>query len=331
MTAEDTVEPWPYILLLLLGVAVAESVVADGYLRPSAPQRDEREGSGMNTREQLNQYLRGLEKRMRWMAVSKGAAVAAGVALGATLALVLITNALAFSSTSMTVARVVLFIALAAALGFALVIPLLRLNRRKAAGRAETSFPEFQERLLTYVERSESARSDARPAGHGHHVRRRQTQPGTSRPAKSIFALATSAGAAGAVLLWLILAGPGFLGYGASLLWAGSPRAGAGKFYDITVQPGNKLIRRKSDQVVTAQLTFEAPQVRLFARYASTAKWEEAQMVPRNGTSYEFLFAGLPEPVEYYVEASGVKSKTYKLDVVDLPGIKHIKITYHFP
>ncbi len=24
-------------------------------------------------------------------------------------------------------------------------------------------------------------------------------------------------------------------------------------------------------------------------------------------------------------------SKTYKLDVVDLPGIKHIKVTYHFP
>ena len=54
-------------------------------------------------------------------------------------------------------------------------------------------------------------------------------------------------------------------------------------------------------------------------------------MVPRNGTSYEFLFAGVPEPVEYYVEASGVKSKTYKLDVVDLPGIKHIKVTYHYP
>ena len=55
----------------------------------------------------------------------------------------------------MTVARVVLFVALAAAVGFALVIPLMHLNRRKAAGRAETSFPEFQERLLTYVERSE--------------------------------------------------------------------------------------------------------------------------------------------------------------------------------
>ena len=52
---------WPYILLLLLGVAVAESVVADGFLRPSAPQREElKTGGGMNTRDQLNQYLQGL-------------------------------------------------------------------------------------------------------------------------------------------------------------------------------------------------------------------------------------------------------------------------------
>ena len=72
----------------------------------------------MNTRDQLNQYLQGLEKRLRWLAVSKGAAIAAGVALGATLALVLITNALAFSSTSMTVARVVLFLALGRRVGF---------------------------------------------------------------------------------------------------------------------------------------------------------------------------------------------------------------------
>src|SRR4029079_496710 len=77
---------------------------------------------------------------------------------------------------------------------------------------------------------------------------------------------------------------------------------------------------------------FEAGQVRLLAKYKSAAKWEEALMVPRaGGSQFEFLFAGLPEPVEYYVEASGVKSKTYKLDVVDLPGIKHIKVTYHFP
>src|SRR5947208_1876492 len=110
----------------------------------------------MNTREQLNVYLRGVESRLRLLVVSRGAAMALGVALGATLALVLITNALAFSATSMLLARVVLFVALAVALGFGLVLPLMGLNQRRSAGKAEAACPEFQERLLTYVERRDT-------------------------------------------------------------------------------------------------------------------------------------------------------------------------------
>ncbi|MGA3188029.1 MAG: hypothetical protein ABSF22_13040, partial [Bryobacteraceae bacterium] len=268
------------------------------------------------------------------LTVSKGIAIALGVALVATLGLVWFTNALAFSSTSITIARVVLFLALAAALGFALVLPLLRLNRNRTADRAESTFPEFNQRLLTFIERGEARdpmlellASDAVSVAN-------KTEPERVAPRKNIFAFATAGGAAGAVLLWLILAGPGFLGYGSSLLWAGLPKGINGaNFYDIMVEPGNKLVRRKSDQMITATLTgFQAPQVRLFARYKSTSKWEEASMLPRSsGTAYEFLFAALPEPVEYYVEAAGVKSKTFKLDVADLPGIKNIKVTYHYP
>ena len=52
----------------------------------------------MSTRDQLNLYLRGLESRLRLLTWSRGAAIACGVALGATIALVLITNAYAFSA-----------------------------------------------------------------------------------------------------------------------------------------------------------------------------------------------------------------------------------------
>ena len=287
----------------------------------------------MSTRDQLNQYLRGLEQRLRFLVVSRGVAIALGVALGATLALVLITNAFAFSATSMVWARVTLFVALAVALGFALVIPLLQLNRRRAATRAEAACPEFQERLLTYVERADL--NDPMLDLLAMDTLERAPQAPAARviPHKSIFAFATSAGAAGAVLLWLILAGPGFLGYGSALLWAGPSKIGpSGGYYSITVEPGSKLIRRKSDQMISATLSgFQAPLVKLMARYKSSSKWEEAPMAPRNGTAYEFLFAALPEPVEYYVEAAGVRSPTYKLDVIDLPSITHIKVVYQFP
>src|SRR5580658_5467686 len=288
----------------------------------------------MNTRDQLNHYLRGLETRLRWLTVSKGVAIALGVALGATLSMVWFTNALAFSSNSITIARVVLFLALAGALGFALVLPLLRLNQHKTVKRAESTFPEFNQRLLTYIERGESRDPMLDLLAKDAFSVANKTEPERVAPRKNIFAFATAGGFAGAALLWMILAGPGFLGYGSSLLWAGLPKGLNGvNFYDIVVDPGNKLVRRKADQIITATLTgFQAPQVRLFARYKSASKWEEAAMVPRSsGTAYEFLFAALPEPVEYYVEAAGVKSKTFKLDVADLPGIKNIKVTYHFP
>src|SRR5882724_9560691 len=108
----------------------------------------------MNSRERVNHYLTLLESRLRWQVILKGAAIALGVALGATVALVILTNALAFSSTSVIFARVALFISLATALGMALVLPLLALNRRRTAGRAEQAYPQFEERLVTYVERA---------------------------------------------------------------------------------------------------------------------------------------------------------------------------------
>ena len=288
----------------------------------------------MNTRDQLNHYLRGLETRLRWLTLSKGIAIALGVALGATLAMVWFTNALAFSDASITIARVVLFLALAAALGFALVLPLMRLNQHKTVKRAESTFPEFNQRLLTYIERGEARDPMLDLLASDAYSVANKTAPEKVAPRKNIFAFATAGGFAGAALIWLILAAPGFLGYGSSLLWAGLPKGMNGaNFYDIKVEPGNKLVRRKADQMITATLTgFQAPQVRLFARYKTASKWEEAAMVPRSsGSAYEFLFAALPEPVEYYVEAAGVKSKTFKLDVADLPGIKNIKVTYHYP
>ena len=65
------------------------------------------------------------------------------------------------------------------------------------------------------------------------------------------------------ILVWLIAAGPGYWGYGASLFWTGSGNPGKRPLYDLVVQPGNKTIRRKSDQPISAQfLGFSAHQVR---------------------------------------------------------------------
>jgi hypothetical protein len=109
------------------------------------------------------------------------------------------------------------------------------------------------------------------------------------------------------VLAWLVAAGPGYLGYGASLLWTG-PKAAP--LYDIRVTPGDVAVRRNSDQLVTAQVIGLKPEkVQLFARYKSSGQGLGAgryaastRCLPLPGPpTYQFLFAGLPEDVEYYV------------------------------
>ena len=118
------------------------------------------------------------------------------------------------------------------------------------------------------------------------------------------------------VLVWMIAARPGFMGYGASLLWTG-PRNDVAPLYEIKVTPGDAAVRRNSDEMVTAQVIgLKTNKVNLFARYASASKWEPVAMQPparaaarllmerlwAAGT-FSFCLPGLPENVEYYVQA----------------------------
>jgi hypothetical protein len=283
----------------------------------------------------LTDYLRRVERRLRIQAFTKGAAITAAAALAFTVLAVLLANAFAFSDPSVTTARVLLFVALALALGIGLVLPLLRLNRRNAARETERKFPAFEERLLTFTERAQTNPDDPflpLLAADTLEVTR-QAEP--ARVAGSNRILSFVAGAAGSlvVLVWLGTSGPGFLGYGTSLLWGGLPKGELAPYYDISVAPGNRTVRRLADQLIGAQLKgFQAQRVRMFAKYASSSKWEQADMRPQlSGSGYEFLIAGVPESLDYYVEAGGVRSKQYRLKVVDLPGIKKLKVTYHFP
>ncbi len=287
----------------------------------------------MNALDQLNNYLQRLESRLRLLTLSKGASVATVSALVVTVFLVWIINRYAFSPASLITARILLFLSIATAIAFGIVIPLLGLNRRNAARKAEAKFPDFQERLLTLTEKSNTPAPFLELLADDAMQVARNSQPERLAPSGPIVGFVTSAGLAVAVLLWLILAGPGYLGYGTSLLWAGAPKSGVHALYDIAVTPGDRTVRRKADQLVTAQLLgFESPKVRLYAQYKGASKWEQVDMQASPGAStYEFLFSGLADNVEYYVEAGAVRSKHYNLRVVDLPSVKKIRVTYHYP
>src|SRR5258707_15855308 len=98
----------------------------------------------MNPLNGLAEYLQRIERRLRLLAVSRGVALAAGAALAFTVLGAMLANSFAFSTGSVFSARLVLFLALAGAFGGGLIVPLLRLNRHKAAREAEQHCPRFQ-------------------------------------------------------------------------------------------------------------------------------------------------------------------------------------------
>ena len=288
----------------------------------------------MSKREQLNLYIRQVQARLRVDASLRGAAVVAGVALLATVLLALILNAYAFPEKGVTPARVILFAALAAAAGTGLVWPLLRLDRRRSVDRAESGFPDFQQRLLTFSERDAKGQQDPfleLLAGDTLAVAAEAQPAALVTPARLGILFAIIAVSVG-VLSWMVAARPGYMGYGASLLWTG-PRHDVPPIYDVRVMPGNAAVRRNNDQMVTAQIVgLETSKVDLYARYQSAQSWQKVPMSPQmDGGGFQFIFTGLPENVEYYVAAGPASSKHFNFRVVDLPAVKQIAVTYRYP
>jgi hypothetical protein len=288
----------------------------------------------MSYQSELSSYIAKLQKRMRLSAWLRGAALFAGTALIVTVLLVLLLNRFAFPAHAVTAARLAIFVALAAVAVFGIVLPLVRVTTGWAVRKAEVADPALQQRLTTFQERA-SKRYDPflELLAADTLVRTRDTQPSSLVPDNRLIILGGAGLSCLFVLVWIIAAGPGYLGYGASLIWT---NANAAPLYAISVGPGDVTVRRNSDQLITTHVTRLRPgKAQLFARYQSSKVWEPAAMQVAadsgGGANYEFVFAGLPENVEYYVTAGPLVSSHFKVRVVDLPSVKDIRITYHYP
>jgi hypothetical protein len=283
----------------------------------------------MSAREDLDAYLSQLHRRARLGTLVRGGAAVAAAALVSTIAVVLLARLLLFSSGSITGARLVLLAALAVTIASGIALPLWRLTRQRAAALAEERFPQFQQRLLTYAERDRSdpflelLAADTLEIG-------RNVEPRALTPRQGLLAWLAAGTASAGVLVWLIAAAPGFMGYGAHLVWTGAPR-GPVPHYGIEVTPGDVTIRRHSDQLVTATPAgLRERDYLLYARYGASARWERVRMQPIEG-SYQFVLTDVPEDVEYYVQAGMHRSRHFVIRTVDVASIKQLSVTYHFP
>ncbi len=283
-------------------------------------------------------YVSRVHRRLRLALASRGLGATVVVALLLTLACVYVANQFAFSNSSIVSSRAILFGSLIAVLVWVLIRPILRLNRSRTAAQIEKSVPAFDGRVETLVDQTSGNNgADANPLLDllaEDTWRIAETAPtryvaGVGR----VFAYMGVAVAAFAFLFWLGHSGPGYWGYGASRLWAGWLEPGGPPLYQIVVEPGDTTIRQGTDLLVTAEtIGFESTTMQLDAKFASSVDWEQASMQRQlEGSGFEFAFVGVREPLRYYVTAGGIRSEEFEVNVVEMPHVENLKLTYHYP
>ncbi|MDH3457463.1 MAG: hypothetical protein OER90_11560 [Gemmatimonadota bacterium] len=294
-------------------------------------------------RETLLQVIRSVRRRWRFRLALRGLAIMGVAALVVFLVSSYALDQLRFTSTAIFIFRVVAYGSLAAIAVRFLVMPLFRhVSDEQVALYLEEHEPSLHGLVLSAVEFG----GDRHPEHHGTDspalIRRlveravescesidrgrRIEQPRLKRASGAL---------AGVTLLSaaVFLLRPGFVANSAPFLltpWS----AGAGMSpYRIDVAPGDTVLPRGADLRVLAQLqNFDAETVEISLKRGAAGEWTRWPMTVDEETGeLVFLVFNVDDDTEYLVEAGGVRSNLFHVEVRDLPYVDRIDLEYQFP
>ena len=286
---------------------------------------------------QLEDKIRQVRRRMRWILFAKGLALSVGL----TVAILIVAGYAAdhwnYTADALRLSRIGSLLAIVAVFGWFLVRPLLRrIPDTKLARYIEERHPEIQDRLVSAIElgQKEGEKNPLLPLLFSDAFNQvRPIEPRTLFNPREPFLSSLAASGLVCSFALLLLFGPDFLHYATIKLYADWLYPQAKSIYAIEVTPGDSQLRKGSDQLISARLLgFDSPQVNFFSRYESSGKWEKSRMEPeRKSSSFGFLFLDLSEKVHYYVQAGNVRSREFVIDVKDVPEVERVNLIYHYP
>ncbi len=243
-----------------------------------------------------------------------------------------------FSDTAILWSRILGLIGFLLILWKGILSPLLKPASLSRVSRfLEQRYPNLNDRVSTAVEVSKPD-SEIDPAVRDLVERDAYRQLKQTRQPRFYWPRISGASlivAAIAVLLFsgLYLGGPTEFAYSISKLLGSWADPDQPPLYEVLVTPGNATVGEHGDLKISATLVgFDAREVTLNALYENQPQWESVQMFPETNTGeHTFLFFDIREPIDYYVEAEGIRSGEFRIEVSDVPRVTKVKITLQFP
>jgi len=286
---------------------------------------------------ELVSVIHDVRRRWRMKLALRGAALTA-----ACLALVLIGSAIVlqwmrFTAESIFGFRVFLAAAAALLAYVFFVRPLMRrVSDEQVAMYLEEHEPSLEAAIISAVEAERAGLSKESPALVRKLVasaveKCRGIEDGR-RVERDLFRRYSGAlGGVVAIAALIFLLGPAYMRHALSALLVISRSVEAAAPYRIEVTPGHSTIPRGADQPISAKLFgFQSDQAVLMIRKSQTAAFERVPLI-RTEDKYEGTLFDVAAPIEYFVEAVGVRSPVYTIKVADMPYVQKLELEYHFP
>jgi hypothetical protein len=294
-------------------------------------------------RDVLLSLVRGVRTRWRWKVVARSLTVLLGAGVGTILVAAYGLEQFRFSPAAIITARIVTYLVLAGLGWFFFVRPLARrVTDQQVALYLEEHEPSLQELLVSAVEAGASSHAPDRSGESAMMLERlvesaiercQQGDLGRGLERRSLRRSASMLAGIAVAAAAVFTIGPAYLRQGALAVLVPVSGVEAASPYRIDVQPGHATVARGADVTVTARLSgFTATEVDIFTRAGEGAPFERAAMIAAGDDgSFETVFFGLRQSLDYFVQAAGVRSPVFRLEAAELPFVDRLDLEYVFP
>lgn len=285
---------------------------------------------------QVFDVVHGVRRRWRWARVVRGAAIALAGILATLVASALVLDATRYEPAVVIAARVVVTLVAIGLVARFVVVPMLPHPRdEQVALYMEEHEPTLEGALVSAVEVSQHGVLSQSLASRVRRMaldRAHEIDDGRRVDSSVLRNWLIALGATTTIMLLVATLAPENLRHGMAALltpWADAETANP---YRVEVQPGNATVARGASVAVTARAVgFQPEGAELWARTNDSASWTRIPMIADSARQFSARLLDVGVATEYHVETNGLRSRSYRLNVANLPYTKRLDLEYRYP